>query len=73
MLLQTLLFAINLRVWAKNKINYAFIFEFDPRNQMNYRQFLEVCSVSPCLESDAKLAGAVPFIDSFSVYDMFLV
>jgi hypothetical protein len=43
MLLQVLLFAINLCVWAKNKINYAFIFEFDPRHQMNYRQFLEVC------------------------------
>lgn len=42
-LLQALLFAINVKVWAQNKINYAFIFEFDTRHMMNYRQFLEVC------------------------------
>lgn len=41
-LLQALLFAINLRVWAQNRINYAFIFEFDPRHNLNHRQFLEI-------------------------------
>lgn len=41
-LAQALLFAVNLKVWAQNKINYAFIFEFDARHTMNYRQFLEV-------------------------------
>lgn len=41
-LAQSLLFAINVKVWAQNKINYAFIFEFDGRHMMNYRQFLEV-------------------------------
>lgn len=44
-LLQVLLFAVNLRIWAHNKINYAFIFEFDTRHQMNYRQFLEFPSL----------------------------
>lgn len=41
-LLQAMLFAINLRVWSRNRINYAFIFEFDPRHRLNYRQYLEV-------------------------------
>lgn len=44
-LLQTLLFAINLRIWARNRINYAFIFEFDNRHQLNHRQFLEIPSL----------------------------
>lgn len=41
-LLQVLLFAATMKIWAKNKINYSFIFEFDPRHQLNYRQFLEI-------------------------------
>lgn len=41
-LAQVLLFAINLKVWAKHKINYSFIFEFDVRHQLNYRQFIEI-------------------------------
>ncbi|KAL7275346.1 Xenotropic and polytropic retrovirus receptor 1 [Rhizina undulata] len=44
-LAQLLLFSINFRVWAKNKINYAFIFEFSPRHQLNYRQFLEIPAI----------------------------
>lgn len=28
--------------WAKNKINYVFIFEFDTRDNLDYRQLLEV-------------------------------
>jgi hypothetical protein len=45
LLLQVFLFAINLRVWAKHKINYAFIFEFDAKYQLNHRQFLEIPSL----------------------------
>lgn len=41
-LLQAMLFSINLRAWSRNRINYAFIFEFDPRHRLNYRQYLEV-------------------------------
>ncbi|CUS07255.1 unnamed protein product [Tuber aestivum] len=44
-LFQILLFAINLRVWAKHKINYAFIFELDAKYQLNHRQFLEIPSL----------------------------
>jgi hypothetical protein len=35
-------FAINLMVWHKSRINYKFIFEFDPRDNLNYHQFAEV-------------------------------
>lgn len=36
------LFGINMRVWYKNKINYKFIFEFDPRDNLDYHEFFEV-------------------------------
>jgi xenotropic and polytropic retrovirus receptor 1 len=35
-------FAINLMVWSRSRINYKFIFEFDPRDNLNYHQFAEV-------------------------------
>lgn len=38
------LFVLNCRAWAKNKINYVFIFEFDTRHNLDYRELLEVCS-----------------------------
>lgn len=34
-------FCINCSVWAANKINYVFIFEFDPRNHLDWRQLSE--------------------------------
>jgi xenotropic and polytropic retrovirus receptor 1 len=37
-------FVMNCRAWAKNKINYVFIFEFDTRHNLDYRQLLEVRS-----------------------------
>ena len=36
------LFGINMYVWAKSRINYKFIFEFDPRDNLDYHQFFEV-------------------------------
>ncbi|KAK4239674.1 hypothetical protein C8A03DRAFT_32275 [Achaetomium macrosporum] len=35
------LFTLNCRVWTKNKVNYPFIFEFDARNFLNYKQLAE--------------------------------
>jgi hypothetical protein len=29
-------------VWSRARINYKFIFEFDPRNHLNFRQYFEV-------------------------------
>ncbi|KAF9582759.1 hypothetical protein BGW38_010800 [Lunasporangiospora selenospora] len=36
------LFGINMYVWAKSRINYKFIFEFDPRDNMDYHEFFEL-------------------------------
>jgi hypothetical protein len=41
-----LLFDLNLLVWHKCKINYQFIFEFDPRSTHTYRQHFEVSEIS---------------------------
>ena len=37
-----LLFGINCWVWHEAKINYTFIFEFDTKHHLDYRQYLEV-------------------------------
>jgi hypothetical protein len=34
-------FTLNCRVWTKNKVNYPFIFEFDARNFLNYKELAE--------------------------------
>ncbi|KAG0260556.1 hypothetical protein BG011_001829 [Mortierella polycephala] len=36
------LFGVNMYVWARSKINYKFIFEFDPRDNLDYHQFFEL-------------------------------
>ncbi|KAF9325417.1 hypothetical protein BG006_011100 [Podila minutissima] len=36
------LFGLNMKVWYKNKINYKFIFEFDPRDNLDYHEFFEI-------------------------------
>lgn len=35
-------FAINTLVWTRSHINYKFIFEFDPRDNLDYHEFAEV-------------------------------
>ena len=44
-LLFLLLFGINAWVWHNTRINYTFIFEFNPKEHLNYRQYLEVSSL----------------------------
>ncbi|KAK9459329.1 EXS family-domain-containing protein [Lipomyces oligophaga] len=44
MTLFCLLFAMNCMVWARNKINYVFIFEFDLHHILDWREFLELPS-----------------------------
>ncbi|KAK9451922.1 EXS family-domain-containing protein [Limtongia smithiae] len=39
-----LLFGINCMAWAKNKINYPFIFEFNQHQYLNFREFVELPS-----------------------------
>lgn len=36
-----MLFCLDCRIWTKNKINYTFIFEFDPRNHLDWRELAE--------------------------------
>ncbi|KAL2151899.1 hypothetical protein VTH82DRAFT_5083 [Thermothelomyces myriococcoides] len=35
------LFTLDCWIWTKNKVNYPFIFEFDPRNYLNWIQLAE--------------------------------
>ncbi|CDS05005.1 hypothetical protein LRAMOSA07535 [Lichtheimia ramosa] len=37
-------FALNLVIWHKNRISYKFIFELDPRHNLDYHQFGELPS-----------------------------
>ncbi|TPX09860.1 uncharacterized protein E0L32_008882 [Thyridium curvatum] len=41
MLYLFILFCLDCRLWTMNKINYPFIFEFDPRSQLDWRQLAE--------------------------------
>jgi hypothetical protein len=36
-----MLFGFNLYVWSQANINYRFVFEFDPRDNLDYHQFSE--------------------------------
>ncbi|KAJ9617196.1 Xenotropic and polytropic retrovirus receptor 1 [Cladophialophora chaetospira] len=40
-----LIFALDCRIWARNHINYIFIFEYDTRHVLDWRQLAEL----PCL------------------------
>lgn len=37
-----LLFGGNMYIWTMSHINYKFIFEFDTRSNLDFRQYLEV-------------------------------
>ncbi|KAJ5665181.1 uncharacterized protein N7477_007629 [Penicillium maclennaniae] len=39
-----LLFSLDCMVWTKSKINYAFVFEYDTRHTLEWRQLLEIPS-----------------------------
>lgn len=42
MLLLMLLFCLACRLWQETRVNYAFIFEFDTRHHLDWRQLSEV-------------------------------
>ena len=42
MLFLFLLFCLDCKVWTRAKINYPFIFEFDPRHSLDWHQLSEV-------------------------------
>ncbi|KAL1635854.1 Xenotropic and polytropic retrovirus receptor 1 [Neofusicoccum ribis] len=45
MLLLVLFFCLDCKIWTDQKINYGFVFEFDTRSQLDWRQLFEI----PCL------------------------
>ncbi|CAJ0883213.1 21885_t:CDS:10 [Entrophospora sp. SA101] len=40
-IIMSLLIGINMYIWDQTRINYKFIFEFDPRDNLNFQQYLE--------------------------------
>lgn len=42
MLLLVQVFCLACRFWTYSKINYVFVFEFDTRHHLNWRQISEV-------------------------------
>jgi hypothetical protein len=42
MLFLMLLFCVDCKLWNQNKVNYVFIFEFDNRHHLDWRQLAEV-------------------------------
>lgn len=65
------LFAINIEVWTRKRINYVFIFEFDPRAVRSPFALLEVTSpfsvYGLCSHSAAKVASIFLLIWSLSL------
>lgn len=44
-------FSINLLVWHRSRINYKFIFELDPRQNLDYHQFAELPAIMLLISS----------------------
>ena len=44
-----LLVGVNMIAWAKAKINYRLIFDFDTRDNMDHREYLEVSLQLACI------------------------
>lgn len=42
MLILMMFFVIDCRLWTKAKVNYVFVFEFDTRHHLDWRQLAEV-------------------------------
>ena len=45
MLFLFILFCLDCRMWRRHKVNYTFIFEFDPRHSLDWRQLAEFPSL----------------------------
>jgi hypothetical protein len=46
MLILMLFFVIDCKLWTKAKVNYVFVFEFDTRHHLDWRQLAEVRCVT---------------------------
>lgn len=64
-LLLALFFCMATQFWTRSKVNYVFIFEFDSREYLDWRQLLEVCMFpNICLSSNHHLASVLVCIVS---------
>jgi hypothetical protein len=64
-----LLFCMACRVWHKAKINYVFVFEYDTRHHLDWRQLSEVGSPIPGPAALLTLAASLfLFLPSRPVY-----
>lgn len=50
MLLLVLFFCLACKIWSDQKINYGFVFEFDTRTQLDWRQLCEIPSLCVLFE-----------------------
>lgn len=62
MLFLMLLFVVDCRIWTVHKVNYVFVFEFDTRHHLDWRQLAEVSSAC---------ANAILFSDQLTVALLF--
>ncbi|MBE7180326.1 MAG: hypothetical protein INR71_03795, partial [Terriglobus roseus] len=69
MLLLVQLFCLACRFWSYSKINYVFVFEFDARHHLNWRQISEVSShelVNVCHADLCSCHSSAGFCSAFS-------
>lgn len=59
--LLALLVGVNVNVWARERINYPFIFEVDLRTKMDPRQYFEIPSLITCALAFAFWLSLSPF------------
>lgn len=59
-------FSVNLLVWHRSRINYKFIFELDPRNNLDYHQFAELPAMMLLISS------AIMYIDLSQCFTAFI-
>jgi xenotropic and polytropic retrovirus receptor 1 len=68
-LLLGLMFLLNCKIWKANRINYAFVFEFDPRNMLDWRPLSELpCFFMLLLGGTMYVNFRHPEIDEFYRY-----
>ena len=64
------LFGINMYAWNKSRINYKFIFEFDPRDNLDFHEYFEVLGVHQPLDHMAISFLNVSFAHTKAYYPL---
>lgn len=66
-----LLFALNCVVWDKYKINYKLVFELNPNDALDYKQYMIIPSVLLFLGSLIAFASSTPNVFSFLDFEYY--